>query len=333
MRVALLAVALLCAAMRPVVAQTHVLVVTGLGGDAAHRERFHRWAETFVSAARERLGVSPENITYLAEGLEQDPSLIDDRSTKENIERVLLQLTERTAPGDNVVILLIGHGSYQGDDAKFSLPGPDMSARDFAVALSRLDDRRVAFVNTASASGDFVPVLSAPGRVIVAATKSSFERNETVFCQYLVSAYAEDVADVDKDGRVSLLEAYSYAAREVSRFYENESRLLTEHAVLDDNGDGVGSAEPDPESGDGALAGQMFLDSGVLAARAGAADDSVLVALYARRDQLNSDIAGLRARKDMMEESQYERRLEELLLELARTGQAIRQREAEVRLP
>jgi hypothetical protein len=228
-----------------------------LGGDAAHGDRFHQWAKTLVAAAQEKLGVARENISYLAERPERDPSLIDGRSTKENVEKHIVELSAHAERGANVVIFLIGHGSYQGDVAKFNLPGADMSAEDFAAPLSRFENQQLVFVNTASASGDFIPALSGPGRVVVAATKSSFERNETVFCEYLVRAFAEDVADVDKDGRVSLLEAVSYAMQEVNRFYESQSRLLTEHAVLDDNGDGVGSSEPDPETGDGALAGRI----------------------------------------------------------------------------
>lgn len=333
MRIAVTAALLLLGAARPIASQTHVLVVTGLGGDAAHSQRFHQWATTFISAARDRLGIADENITYLAERPELDPAVIDDKSTKDNIERILLQLSERAVPGDNVFILLIGHGTYQGDAAKFNLPGADMSAQDFVAPLSRLEDQQVVFVNTASASGEFVPTLSAPGRVVVTATKSSFERNETVFCEYLVAAFAEDVADVDKDGRVSLLEAVSYAMREVTRFYESQSRLMTEHAVLDDNGDGVGSSEPATGTGDGALASRIFLDGAVLSARVQATDDSVLAALYMERDRLQSEIAELRGRKDTLEAAVYERELEALLLDLARTSQAIRQREGEIRLP
>jgi len=308
-------------------AQGYLVVVSGLGGDQVHRVRFHDWAVTLLDAARDRLGVPESHTVYLAERPERDPERIDAESTRENVAAELTRLAGEAEPDASVFILLIGHGSYQGDESQFSLPGPDMSAEDFAVLLDRFETQQVAFVNTASASGDFVAVLSGPGRTIVTATKSAFERNETMFCEHFVRAFAEDGADVDKDDMVSLLEAFNYARREVERVYERESRLLTEHAVLDDNGDGEGSVDPDPSAGDGALAQRLFLGLAPGALVATAADDSVLVGLYRRRQELQNGIADLRSRKEAMDPTTYERELELLLVELAQTAQAIRERE------
>jgi hypothetical protein len=273
------------------------------------------------------MGVPPENVVYLAERPELDPALIDGRSTKEDVTGTLGDLAGRAAPQATIFVVLIGHGSYQGDESRFSMPGPDMSAKDFAAALDQFATQQVVFVNTASASGDFVKELSAPNRTVITATKSPFERNETVFCEHFINAFSQDVADVDKDERVSILEAFDYARTEVARFFESEARLLTEHAVLDDNGDGVGSSEPNPESGDGALARTLFLDAGAPGAGELVTDDPELKALYERRDDLERQIATLRDRKDEMQSTAYENALEELLLDLARTSQAIRERE------
>jgi hypothetical protein len=316
----------LLAVTQPAMPQTHIVIVSGLGGDEAHREKFHHWATTFIDAALERFAVPEANITYLAERESLDPGRITARSTKENVQGALTELAAGLGPGEGVLILLIGHGSYQGDESRLSLPGPDMSARDFASVLDRFTSQRVVLVNTASASGDFIKQLSAPGRTIVTATKSPFERNETVFCQYFVQAFSEDVADVNKDERVSILEAFNYARLELRRAYESDDRLLTEHAQLDDNGDGEGSAEPDPNLADGALA-RAFVLEGADPTSAAATEDPELAALRSQQRELQQAIADLRARKEEQDPEVYERELERLLLELARVSRTIRERE------
>ncbi len=142
-----------------------------------------------------------------------------------------------------------------------------------------------------------------------------------------MEAFGSDGADTDKDERVSVLEAFEYARRETARRYEDDGRLLTEHAMLDDNGDGEGSTDPTVDSADGALAGMLFLDRrGVMAAGA-TSGDSVLVALYSQRMILQTRIAELRNLKDQMEEEIYAEELEALLVELALNNREIRARE------
>ncbi len=200
-----------------------------------------------------------------------------------------------------------------------------MTATDFAKLLDLFTTQEVVFVNTASASGDFIARLSAPNRTVITATRSGNERNQTLFGRYFVEAFADDGADVDKNDRVSALEAFDYARREVARAYESEGRLLTEHALLDDNGDGEGSNEPDPRDSDGALARTLFLgDEAPAAAADGEPADPRLAALYEQQRVLEEQIAELRQRKEQMELSDYERRLEELLVELALKTREIR---------
>lgn len=310
----------------PLCGQTSVVIVSGLAGDQAHRDKFHRWAVSFIDAAQDRFGIPEERIAYLAESESIAPDRIDGKSTKENIQQVLTDMALEAAPGETVFILLIGHGSFQGEESRLSLPGPDMSSADFAKTLDQFTAQLVALVNTTSASGDFIKDLSAPNRTIVTATASPFERNETIFGQYFVEAFVEDVADVDKDERISLLEAFEYARHEVVRAYEEQGLLLTEHAMLDDNGDGEGSAEPDPDETDGGLARQMFLQGGEVMAAADTTDPR-LVALYEEQRGLQQSIAGLRTRREEMDPAAYELELERLLLELARVSQEIRELE------
>lgn len=312
----------------PAAAQTHLLVVSGLGGAVKYSEAFHRWATTMIDAALDRYGLPESNVVYLAEKVERDSARIRGRSTKENVLGTLASLAERAGPDDQIFILLIGHGSVRDGEPRINLPGPDMTASDFASALEPFRSQRIAFVNATSASGDFIGALSGENRAIITATKSGYERNETLFARYFVEAFAQDVADSDKDGRVSVLEAFNYARREVARLYESENRLLSEHALLDDNADGVGSGEPDIRGPDGALAGRLFLAGATgVATASGPIADPELAALYRDKRALEEEIAALRARKDEMESQAYELELERLLLDLALKTRAIRDRE------
>jgi hypothetical protein len=330
----LLAAIALCAAAagRTAAEESHLVIVVGLGGEPKYTEAFHELATSMIKAAEKKLGVAAKDIAYLGEKAAY-PSLpvYKGRSTRENVQKTLGAVAEAAGSGDLVLVLLIGHGSFQAGEARFNLPGPDMSAADFAPLLARLPAQQVVFVNTASASGDFVKALSAKGRTIVTATKSGMERNQTEFPSYFVEAYVEDKADMDKDERVSVLEAFLYARREVERFYEKGRLLATEHAILDDDGDGAGTAAPgaSPGKGDGALARTLFLggSGGEVADRSDAAGDPRLAILRQQRRAVEQKIGALKARKEQLTPEQYDDELEKLLLELARSDAALRGRE------
>ena len=311
--------------------QTHVLVVTGLGGDSVYTERFHGWATTLMGAATVRYEVPEDNVTYLGEKPDLDADTIADRSTRENIETAVEAIADRAAPGDHVVIVLFGHGSFT-DNARINLPGPDLSADGFAALLDRLRSQRVTFVNTTSASGPFVEKLSGEGRLVVTATRNGRERNASVFGGYFVEAFAngEEEADENKDRRVSMREAYSYAQQKVAREYEADGKLLTEHALLDDNGDGEGTNELDPLTGDGLIARSLFFTGGVDAATAAMAfpNDPTLRPLYDERQALEERVEALRLIKDGTDPERYEKELEALLVELVLKSREVRRLEA-----
>ncbi len=326
MRSLTLATVALVAAVATAGAQTTLVIVSGVGGDAERRERFYALGQSLADAARDRLGIAPTNIIFLAEKVERDPARIHARSTRENVMRVLDELAEHVGAMAQVAVVLIGHGSFQGEDAYFNVPGPDLSAQDFDNLLDRFPTQRIAFVNTTSASGGFLAVMSGERRAILTATKSGFERNETLFPEFFVAAFASDVADIDKDDRVSLLEAFTYARREVGRVYEQDGRLLTEHAQLDDNGDGEGTDDPHAAAKDGAFARTFFLDA-VDQPEVVVSSDPALRRLNETKGELERQIAELRNMKGAMNAEQYELELERLLVELARTSQLIRTRE------
>jgi hypothetical protein len=307
-------------------AQSHVLIVSGLGGAPQYRAEFKQLGTALATAARQKYGLPDSEVVYLAED-GAGPG-VTGRSTREEIERALGSFRARAGANDQLVLVLIGHGSGDGAESKVSLPGPDMTASDFAKLLSGWSSQRVAFVNLTSASGDFLPIVSGANRVVITATKSSFERNESVFAKHFVAALTADGADTDKDGRVSLLEAYRYAAAETKRHYDQESTLQTEHAQLDDDGDGKGTAEPTARQGDGLLAQRFFLAgaAGGLA-QAGAAGDARLAALYRDKADLEERIDAVKRKKGTMAENAYYDELEELLVQLARRSVEIRRLE------
>ena len=314
------------AAAHPVAGQdnTHLLVITGLGGDPAYSERFMELGSALVAAAGEKLGLPADRITYLGEDPAADPRM-QDRSTRENIDQAFTGLVANSQPGDHIFVVLIGHGSYTNGESRFNLPGPDLTAEDFDLYLDQLTGRPVAFANLSSSSGEFVTALSGDGRAIVTATRTGRERNETIFGGYFVDAFTGEDADLDKNGRVSVWEAFEFAHIEVTREYETSNRIATEHSLLDDNGDGEGSTDL-VDSADGALARTMFLAPDPTVAAALATDDQELKSLLEQKTELERRLEELRALRGQIDQDRYDDELEALLVELALTNREINAR-------
>ncbi len=320
---ALLAIALACAA--PATAQqTHLVTVVGLGGAPEYTEEFTGWAMTLRTNAMERYRIPAGQITTLAEetGIEG----VDGESRADQVRATVADLATRAGPNDRILFVLIGHGTLRGDDVFLNLPGPDLSANDWGELLNQLGSRSVALVNVASASGPFVEALSGPNRIIVTATRSARERNETQFGRYFAEAFGGEAADLDKDGALSLLEAYQWARSETVRYYEEEGLLATEHSILDDDGDGEGTEEPSQDTTDGLLASGFLFATATSDLNADLPSDSTTVRLIQERAQIEARLAELRGMRATMDPTEYDTLLEELLIELA-----LKNREIEAR--
>ncbi|MBV6521563.1 MAG: hypothetical protein MNPFHGCM_01702 [Gemmatimonadaceae bacterium] len=300
-----------------------MLIVSGASGEARFAAEFTALGSAFRDAAVQRFGIPDSMAIWLAEDPTRDPTRIRGRSTRATIDTTLGRIAIAAGPTDRIFILLMGHGSSQAGISRFNVPGPDVTDADFRSYLERFPTQTVVFVNATSASGEFVKSLRGRNRIVLAATKSGAEGNETVFARHFVRAYTSDGADVDKDGRVSLLEAFSYAHREVQREYEQANKLLTEHAVLDDDGDGVGRGDPGPNGPDGPRARAFFLapPSGVSAA---VASDPRAAALLEKRERIEASIDSLRLRKASIPESTYQQSLEDLVVKLAEVNRALK---------
>jgi hypothetical protein len=304
---------------------THLLIVTGLSGEPRYAREFAESASRLVDAARSRWGVADSSLIYLAEDPAADRARISGRATSAEIAVALSQLATRSAPGDIVFVALLGHGSGEGAASRIGLPGPDLSVRDLAELLAPLEGRTLVVLNAASGSGDFLPALSGKGRVVITATKSAMERNATTFAVPFTKGLVDGEADADKDGRVTLLEAFQYARGEVTRAYESDGRLLTEHAQLDDNGDQKGSAEPGSSQPDGTLARQIAFGLRPVVV----SSDPRVAALEKERRALESAVAELRLKKVTMDSVSYERELERLVTALAEKTRELRELEAQ----
>ena len=297
-----------------------LLVVVGLAGDPEHGELFHKWGAALSDAAT-KVGVTGERLVYLGDP-KGEGARVSGRATKEEIDKAMAAFAKAAAPEDVVYIVLFGHGSSDGQSARFNLSGPDVTAAEFNTMLRRLPSRNVVFVNTSSSSGPFVEALSAPGRTIITATRSGAEQFTTLFGGYFVEALSNEAADGDKNGRISMLEAFQYSKAEVTRAYEREGLLATEHAMLDDNGDKNGSQTPAATGADGKLASAMSLGSAADAAPLPA--DPKLRALYLERRDLERRVESLRLLKDSMPPAKYASELERLVTELALKTREIR---------
>jgi len=302
----------------------HLLVVTGLSGERSFATSFGTAATTLIATAQHRWEVPPTQTIWLAESLDAgEPGEVRGVATREAIEAVFDSLAAQSTAGDVILVVLIGHGSGEGAESRLSVPGPDPSAADYRRWLARLTGRRVALINAASASGDFLPVLSSPERVVITATRSATERNATTFMTHFTHGIASGEADANRDGQLTLLEAYDYARRAVDEAYTADGRLLTEHAQLDDDGDGKGTADTSvPEAADGRVAARI-----VLGARAAPVSPQVAL-LLAERRVLEGEVEALRRTRDRYDAAAYTDALESLLVAIAERTQAIRALEA-----
>jgi hypothetical protein len=288
-----------------------VVIVVGAPGQPDYKGQFERWAGLWQAAA-EKAGALSIRIGST------DQAGVTDH---DRLHSVLVEQSKANIK-QPLWIVLIGHGTYDGREAKFNLHGPDMTDLELAEWLTPVKSQ-VVLINCASASGPFVNRLSGPNRVVVAATKSGFEMNFSRFGQYIAETIADPKADLDKDGQVSVLEAFLTASGRVEEYYRTHSQLASEHALIDDNGDQLGTPANwfrgiratkrarDGAAADGIRAHQLHL---IKSDR----EKGMPVEMRQRRDELESSIAALRDQKDKVKEDEYYAKLEKLMVELAR---------------
>jgi hypothetical protein len=308
------------------------VIISGVGGEDAYTKRFTGQALQLYQILTTRFGFIENNVTVLTEngapGPENGPLELDKanvtppvvaRSDAGEVRKAFARIKAQARPETLVLVILIGHGSFDGQVAKFNLVGPDLAAKDYAALVGSLASRHVVFINCSSSSGEFIKPLSGDGRIIITATRSGNEQNITTFTDSLIAALTDPAADTDKNGRLSLLEVFNYTSNKIGEYYKEKNLLATEHALIDDNGDGVGHESG--AAGDGAIAALTFLDPRPAAQTAA---NPELGRLLDQRQHLEDQIGKLKTRKADMKPDEYDAELERLLVELAKVNQAIK---------
>ncbi len=288
-------------------AAVYYVTVAGLGGEPDYEQRFTANAKDLDKLFRAS-GSSAHVYTLYA-----------GQATKAQLTETLNTIAHDARPQDDFVLILIGHGSYDGVDYKFNLLGPDITAGELAALSDHIPAKRQLIVNATSASGGSVAALEKPGRGVIAATKSGTEKNATVFARYWVEALQDPTADTDKSDSVSAMEAFTYAQRKTAAFFESQKRLATEHAVFED----TGKSEPvrEPAKNEGALLTSFtVLRIGTAQQQA---NDPGKQALLARKEDLEQKIDGLKYQKAAMDPAEYKQQLTDALVKLAQVQQEL----------
>lgn len=286
-------------------ATNYYVTIAGLGGVPEYEAQFEKWA---TDLDRELKANGPEARVITLSGAS---------ATRHEIEQTLGGIAGEAKPEDSFALLLIGHGSFDGTEYKFNIPGPDITASEIAHLLSGIPAKRQLVVNMTSCSGASIPALVKKDRVVITATKSGTEKNATVFARYWVDALKDPAADTDKNGSVSALEAFRYAEGKTAAYFESEKLLATEHALLSDSGSKDAVRDPKPENGQG-LRASVFpvMRSETEQAKSIAPAKQKLVA---KKEDLEAKIDRLKYQKAAMAPDEYKQQLTQLLLELAKT--------------
>jgi len=285
-------------------ATTYYVTVAGLGGEADYEQRFEGWAKDIDRTLKSSADAGSVITLYGRD------------ATRARVQAALGQVAAKSHADDALVLMLIGHGSYDGQDYKINLPGPDLTGGEIAALLDHVPAKRQLVVNMTSASGASMEALERPGRAVITATKSGYEKNATVFARYWVAALTDPAADTDKNGVISALEAFHYAEQKTGSYYDTEKRLATEHPMLEDTGKGTATRTPGPENGEGLLASAFPLLR--IDKTDAVANSPEKRTLLAKKEQLESQIDELKYKKASLAEDDYKKQLTDLLLQLAR---------------
>jgi len=292
------------------------LIISGASGGEKYAEQMAAWRTDLQKALVERYQFKPEFVKTLVD----EATTTGEKGSAANVRALFADIKKTTAKDDFVFIILLGHGTYDGDVAKFNLVGPDLTAKDWTDLIAGVQGR-VTLVNTTEASFPFLESLTAKGRIVITATDSPAQKYATVFPEYFVKAMKEASTDLDKNGRTSIYEVFAAASAAVKQHYEQRGQLTTERALLDDNGDGKGR-EAATEGPDGGIARIAYLDSEVLAE----STNPEVAGLIRRRRALEQQAEEHKQLKGVMPDAEWNAQFEKLMLELAQVSAEIRKK-------
>jgi arsenate reductase-like glutaredoxin family protein len=304
----------------------YAVIIGGVGMDETYTKKHWEWISTMYDLLTKKLDFAADHVYVLFDDAKSHPDIVKARSTKAEVAKVFAGLADKLKADDLLFVLIVGHGTSDGEVSKINLPGPDVTDQELAQWLKKIKSKYRVIVNTTSASGGFVKSLSAKDTVVITATRSANEKNDTLFPKFFIEAFGSPEADVNKDNAVSLAEAFNYAVKKVEAVYKDAGKIITEHALLDDNGDGVGHTALDAKEGDGLLASSLMLGSSPIAQVAEKTNDPELKRLLAERQGIEQSVNELRSKKDQLPADKYQADLEELLVKLSRVNREIKKR-------
>ena len=296
--------ALMCASAIEAHAAMYYVTVAGLGGEPDYEQRF-------TAAAKDL-----DKVFKVAGNTAHVFTLTGAQATASQLKDTLSAIAREAKADDDFVLILIGHGSFDGVEYKFNLVGPDLTAGEIAAMCDRIPARRQLVVDTTSASGGAIQALERPGRAVISATKSGTEKNATVFARYWVEALEDPTADTDKSDSISAMEAFAYAEKKTADFYTSQKRLATEHAEFEDMGKGEAVKATTAESREGALMATLTVVR--IGAAQAAMNDPAKRDLMTKKEELEQKIDGLKYEKAAMEPGEYKKELTAALVELAK---------------
>lgn len=310
-----------CITLTPVSAQAqpvrHAVLIQGASGEPQFAEQHRGWLTQVATTLRDTFKIDAAHLSVLAE----TPAAGERRATSEEVKATLGRIAQTATASDIVFVMLIGHGTGEGAAAKFNLIGPDLTVADWKTLLAPIKGR-VVFVNTASVSFPFVAGLTGDRRIVISATAIPAQRFSTIFADSFAKALTAPDADLDKNNRISIWEAFTYASRLQKQYFEQKGQLVTERALIEDNGDGVGRDAASTTGDDGMLATMTYLDAVVEAKPT----DPQLQMLLQRQEVLTQQVDELRRKKASMPAAEYEAAWEKLMVDLATLGAEIRKK-------
>lgn len=308
-----------------------VIMVQGSGGEEAYSHEFTDWARRLRAWLIAEGGIAGDRVLWLGQEASTDGSAFDGPATLDGIRAAMARSIAGLPPDAELMIFLIGHGAHVAGESRFMIPGPDLSAPALAEMLVNAGERPIILVNASASSAGFINALSGPGRIIVTATRSVNERNATRFMESFLQGLEDGSGDENRDGRISLLEAARQAERLTAAWFAGQGYLVTEHPLIDDNGDRLGTRLIPVDPGDPAATdspGEGAALDGSAAARYFLRDFSfppeVPEELVQNYIGLLDRIEGVKSEKSAMEPTQYRARLEPLLIDAARAHREIR---------
>lgn len=296
--------------------QRFALLVEGAPGDQPHADLQRRLLATLEAKFRDEYKIDKDHLVVLA----STPEAGEGKSTAIELKAALSRITPQIKPLDTLFVILLGHGSWDGTDAKFNLVGPDLTANEWAALLKPVEGKLI-FVDTTPSSSPFLKALAGEKRIIITATDSPAQKFDTVFADAFVQALSAPAADLDKDNRISMWEAFAYASRTVRLSYEQKQLMQPEHAVLDDDGDGTGR-QATGEGKDGTLASLTFIDAAIASRPA----DPELQQMVQKQEQLVMQLDALKKKKAQMKPDEYQTAWEALIIDLATVSHEVRAR-------